>query len=101
MEKRKASLKRKENFILIEPRLFKVMIHNDDYTAPNCIIKILVRVFYKSNSEAETIMMQIHKLQVAVIGIYPYDIAKTKINKATIMARSEGFPLRLTIIPEN
>ena len=50
--------------------------------------------------EAEALMMQVHKSEAAVIGIYTYDIARSKVQKATRMAREEGFPLRLTVTPE-
>ena len=50
--------------------------------------------------EAETLMLQVHKSNSAVVGIYSYDIAHSKVQKATRMARNEGFPLRLTVTPE-
>ncbi len=62
--------------------------------------KILTTVFFKSTMEAEALMMQVHKSESAVIGIYTYDIARSKVQKATRMAREEGFPLRLTVTPE-
>ncbi|WP_438287798.1 ATP-dependent Clp protease adaptor ClpS [Phocaeicola vulgatus] len=63
-------------------------------------VKILTTVFFKSTMEAEALMMQVHKSESAVIGIYTYDIARSKVQKATRMAREEGFPLRLTVTPE-
>ena len=51
-------------------------------------------------AEAETLMMQVHRNNSAVVGIYSYDIARSKVQKATRMARDEGFPLRLTVTPE-
>ena len=64
------------------------------------VVKVLTTVFYKSPAEAETLMMQVHRNNSAVVGIYSYDIARSKVQKATRMARDEGFPLRLTVTPE-
>jgi ATP-dependent Clp protease adaptor protein ClpS len=64
------------------------------------VVKILKVVFFKSEAEAEALMLQVHHSDKAVVGIYSYDIAVSKVNKATQMARQEGFPLRLTCEPE-
>ena len=89
MEQQQSSYKEKERIDLHEPRRFKVII-----------FKILTTVFFKSTMEAEALMMQVHKSESAVVGIYTYDIARSKVQKATRMAREEGFPLRLTVTPE-
>jgi ATP-dependent Clp protease adaptor protein ClpS len=64
------------------------------------VVKILTQVFYKSEAESEALMLQVHHSDKAVVGIYSYDVATSKVNKATNMARKEGFPLRLTVEPE-
>ena len=64
------------------------------------VVKILTQVFYKSEAEAETLMLQVHHSDKAVVGIYSYDVATSKVRKATSMAREAGFPLRLTVEPE-
>jgi len=96
MEQQQSSFKEKERIELREPRRFKVTIYNDDFTT----MEVLTTVFYKSSVEAETLMLQVHKSNSAVVGIYSYDIAHSKVQKATRMARNEGFPLRLTVTPE-
>ena len=101
MEKQETSLKEREHTNIKEPRRFKVIIHNDDFTTMEFVVKILTTVFYKSTIEAESLMLMVHKSQSATVGIYSYDIARTKIAKATSMARDEGFPLRLSMAPEN
>ncbi|MBR5150857.1 MAG: ATP-dependent Clp protease adaptor ClpS [Bacteroidaceae bacterium] len=101
MEKQQTSIKERENIKINEPRRYKVVIHNDDFTTMDFVVKILVTIFYKSTLEAEALMMLVHKTQSAVVGIYSYDIAKSKTSKAMTMARNEGFPLRLTITPED
>ena len=85
---------------LREPQHFKVIIYNDDFTTMEFVVKILTTIFFKSAAEAETLMLQVHKSQSAVVGIYTYDIAQSKVQKATRMAREENFPLRLTVAPE-
>ena len=100
MEQQQSSYKEKERIDLREPRRFKVTIFNDDFTTMEFVVKILTTVFFKSTMEAEALMMQVHKSESAVIGIYTYDIARSKVQKATRMAREEGFPLRLTVTPE-
>ena len=100
MEQQQSSFKEKERIELREPRRFKVTIYNDDFTTMEFVVKVLTTVFYKSSVEAETLMLQVHKSNSAVVGIYSYDIAHSKVQKATRMERNEGFPLRLTVTPE-
>jgi ATP-dependent Clp protease adaptor protein ClpS len=85
---------------LREPRRYKVTIYNDDFTTMEFVVKILVEVFFKSEAEAEALMLQVHHSDNAVVGIYSYDIAVSKTRKATTMAREQGYPLRLTVAPE-
>ena len=75
-------------------------IYNDDFTTMEFVVKILALVFYKSEAEAETLMLQVHHSDKAVVGIYSYDVATSKVRKATNMAREAGFPLRLTVEPD-
>ena len=75
-------------------------IYNDDFTTMEFVVTILVQVFLKSESEAEALMLQVHHSDKAVVGIYSYDVATSKVRKATNMAREAGFPLRLTVEPE-
>lgn len=98
MEQQQSSFKEKERTDLREPQHFKVIIYNDDFTTMEFVVKILTTIFFKSTAEAETLMLQ--ESQSAVVGIYTYDIAQSKVQKATRMAREENFPLRLTVAPE-
>ena len=75
-------------------------IYNDDFTTMEFVVKILTEVFFKSETEAEALMLQVHHSDKAVVGIYSYDVATSKVRKATSMAREAGFPLRLTVEPE-
>lgn len=88
MEQQQSSFKEKERIELREPRRFKVTIYNDDFTTMEFVVKVLTTVFYKSSVEAETLMLQVHKSNSAVVGIYSYDIAHSKVQKATRMAHA-------------
>ena len=81
MEQQQSSFKEKERIELREPRRFKVTIYNDDFTTMEFVVKVLTTVFYKSSAEAETLMLQVHKSNSAVVGIYSYDIATPKYRK--------------------
>lgn len=84
-----------------EPRRYKVIIHNDDFTTMEFVVMILEQVFFLDAAKAEALMLQVHHSNKAVVGIYTYDIAVSKARKATKMARNEGYPLRLTVEPED
>ena len=84
MEQQQSSYKEKERIDLREPRRFKVTIFNDDFTTMEFVVKILTTVFFKSTMEAEALMMQVHKSESAVIGIYTYDIAGQKYKKPPV-----------------
>lgn len=86
---------------LHEPKHYKVVLHNDDFTTMDFVVKVLKIVFFKSQEEAESLMLKVHQQQSATAGVYSYDIAQSKAQKATQMAREEGFPLRLTVEPED
>lgn len=100
MAKTESSIKERVNTNLSEPRRFKVIIYNDDFTTMEFVVKILRDVFFKQEAEAEQLMLAVHRAGQAVVGIYTYDIAKSKVKKATDMARAENFPLRLSYQPE-
>lgn len=100
MAKEQAKLRERIRTDLREPQRYKVIIHNDDFTTMDFVVMILVTVFYKKTSEAEKLMLDVHNKGQAVVGIYSYDIAASKVDKATKLARDNGFPLRLSIKPE-
>jgi ATP-dependent Clp protease adaptor protein ClpS len=100
MAKEQSATKERQHTNLREPRRYKVTIYNDDFTTMEFVVKILTQVFFKSETEAEALMLQVHHSDKAVVGIYSYDVATSKVRKATNMAREEGFPLRLTVEPE-
>ena len=100
MAKQQSSVSERQRTDIREPQRYKVYIHNDDFTTMDFVVKILMTVFFKNKAEAETLMLRVHRSDKALVGIYTYDIAVSKVQKATQMARDEGFPLRLTYQPE-
>ena len=80
-----------------EPIKYKVLLHNDDYTPMDFVVDILIGIFHKTFSEAEAVMMDIHKKDRAVCGIYTYEIAETKVYQVKELAKSSGFPLLATM----
>ena len=86
--------------LIEEPRQYKVLFHNDDFTTMDFVTEVLQTVFGKSVEEAVSLMMKVHREGHAVVGIYSYDVAMTKASLAPAMARQEGFPLHITCEPE-
>ncbi len=72
---------------------------NDDFTPMDFVVDVLEEIFFKSAAEAEQIMLKVHHEEKAVVGIYSYDIAKSKAEKAMEKAREEKYPLKLTYMP--
>ena len=87
------------NIKLQEPKKYNVIMHNDDFTTMDFVVDVLKAVFAKEPSEAMALMLAIHHVGKAVVGVYSYDIAASKAEKAMQMARNEGFPLRCTTEP--
>ena len=79
------------------PHLFKVLIHNDDYTPMEFVVDILVRYFNKSQSEATEIMLAVHHKGKGLCGVYPYELAETKVAQVTEAAREQEYPLQCTL----
>jgi ATP-dependent Clp protease adaptor protein ClpS len=90
-------VKQKDKIKIKEPRNYKVVMYNDDYTTMEFVINILVSVFNKKLMEAEKIMLDVHEKGKGVAGIYSYDIAITKVSTAMAMAKEKGFPFKLTV----
>lgn len=82
------------------PRFFKVIMHNDDYTTMDFVIEMLESIFHKKSAEATSLMLQIHRRGKALCGLYPFEIAETKVDKVHKQARAAGFPLRCSLESE-
>lgn len=83
-----------------KPRLFRVMLLNDDYTPMDFVVMVLMRYFHKSAEDAITIMLSVHHKGRGVAGVYPRDIAETKVHEVAEHARKEEFPLVVVMEPE-
>jgi ATP-dependent Clp protease adaptor protein ClpS len=80
-----------------EPALYKVVLINDDYTTMEFVIHVLETVFQKSPAQSYQIMMHVHVNGRGIAGVYPWEVAETKADTVTSMARDAGFPLRATL----
>ena len=80
-----------------EPRLYKVLLHNDDYTTMEFVILILETVFHKSTNDATQIMLNVHHKGVGVAGIYTKEICETKISTVHQLAKKNEYPLRCSM----
>lgn len=83
-----------------KPKRWKVIFHNDDYTTREFVIEVLQRYFDKDESEATYIMLSVHYKGAGIAGLYPKDVAETKVDQVSKHARKSGFPLRVTAEPE-
>lgn len=79
------------------PKMWKVLLHNDDYTTTQFVVDILVAYFHRSHAAATQIMLQVHHNGVGVAGVYPRELAETKVAEVTAEARAQEMPLRLTL----
>lgn len=79
-----------------EPKLYKVILHNDHYTTMEFVIQVLVTVFHKPAAEATKIMLDVHKKGHGICGVYPFDIAATKVSQVAHLAKQNNFPLKCT-----
>jgi ATP-dependent Clp protease adaptor protein ClpS len=82
---------------LSEPGHDRVVLLNDDYTAMDFVIKILVNIFYKNETEANAIMLDVHQKGRGLVGVYSWDIAVTKTEQVRAEAKLNGYPLQCVL----
>ena len=80
-----------------KPNLYRVLLHNDDYTPMEFVVDVLERFFAKTNAQASEIMLAVHYKGHGVCGIYPYEVAETKVALVTEAAREHEHPLQCTM----
>lgn len=86
---------------LKKPPLYKVLLHNDNYTTREFVIAVLREVFHKSEADAVQIMLHVHYNGIGVAGVYTHDVARTKVSLVEKLAREHEYPLRLSMEPED
>ena len=86
-------LQKKTRHKLKEPKMFKVVLRNDNYTTMEFVVMILRVIFHKSVSEAQRIMLEVHNNGRGVCGLYPYEIAETKVRQVESVAAQHKYPL--------
>ena len=85
---------------LEHPRMWRVLLHNDDYTTQDFVVWVLESIFHKPRSEAFAIMMSVHRSGLGVAGVYTHDVAETKMKATRQLAEEHEFPLLVTMEPE-
>jgi ATP-dependent Clp protease adaptor protein ClpS len=83
-----------------EPPMYRVILYNDDFTPRIFVVELLVTLFHKGVAEATELMWRVHHGKRGVAGVYPREIAETKVTTAIGLARENGFPLRMTLEPD-
>ena len=85
---------------LEKPKLFKVILHNDDFTTMDFVVFVLQYVFNRSDADAIGIMLRVHNEGIGIAGIYPYEVASMKSEKAMNLAKAREFPLLCAVEEE-
>lgn len=80
-----------------EPKRFKVLLHNDDYTTMDFVVRVLVNVFHKNDNEATQIMLAVHNNGVGVCGEFTAEVAEVKVSLVHRLARENGYPLKCSM----
>jgi len=79
------------------PAMYKVLLHNDDYTTMEFVVQVLQSVFHRSPADATQIMLHVHRSGIGVAGVYTYEVAETKVATVEMLAREHEFPLKCTL----
>lgn len=82
------------------PAMYKVLLHNDDYTTQEWVVYVLREVFHKTHPQAVHLMLTVHHHGMAVVGVYARDIAESYVERVTTESRAAGYPLKITCEPE-
>lgn len=80
-----------------EPKLYKVLLHNDDYTPMDFVVYVLKHFFKKTELEANQIMLDVHHKGLGVAGIYSFEVAETKVMQVNQFAKTNQYPLKSSL----
>jgi ATP-dependent Clp protease adaptor protein ClpS len=83
------------------PRLFRVLLHNDDYTTMEFVVMVLMTLFHHTEPSAVSVMLRVHKQGAGLAGVYTFEVAEARIQKVTRLAREHEFPLRCSMEPDD
>ena len=83
-----------------QPKMWKVLLHNDDYTTQEFVVWVLESIFHLSHGDAFAIMMHVHQSGVGVAGLFTRDVAETKVRATQQLAEQHEYPLLVTIEPD-
>ena len=86
---------------LKQPPMYKVLLHNDDYTSREFVVEVLCNIFHKAEVDAVQILLHVHQNGIGVAGVYTYEVAETKVRQVESLANECEFPLMLTIESED
>ena len=90
----------KERTTTKKPKLYRVLLHNDDYTTMEFVVVVLMELFKRTRTEATQVMLHVHTRGQGICGVYPHDIAETKVTRTVELAREHGHPLMCSMEPE-
>ena len=93
-------VEKKQKQKLQRPKLYKVLLLNDDYTTMEFVVALLIHVFHHDEGSANAIMLHIHQKGAGVAGVYTYEIAETKVAMVAELAEKAEFPLQCTLEPD-
>lgn len=99
-DEKEGSVDTKKRAKVEKARRFRVLFHNDDYTTMEFVIRVLMQFFHKTETEATQIMLSVHHKGHGVAGVYPRDVAETKVTQVMDYAKEHGMPLLVTAEPE-
>ena len=85
---------------LQRPRMWRVLLHNDDYTTQEFVVWVLETIFHKPHAEAFAVMLSVHQSGLGVAGVFTRDVAETKVKATERLAEEHEFPLLVTMEPE-
>ena len=80
-----------------EPKMYRVILHNDDYSTMDFVIEVIISIFHKPAADATRIMLDVHKKGMGICGVYTYDIASTRVARVHQLAKKREFPLKCSL----